>query len=651
MHTRNRTGRELRLAGRGLARARGFAAPALFALAVGIGGGAAILSLVDAGLSHPSPVESTRGVAVPGSRGESTATIRFSPLQRFLGAGQGLQDAAMEMDAIQAASLRELLRTLGAVAGLTLLVAGLNLSLLLLMRASARRREMAIRAALGASRSDLLRQLGAEGLVLAIAGAVLGLIVAGCGVWLVRGAWAPGLVPWLADPVPVRAVATAVGLLVIAAVLGSLAPAAGAVRRPLQPDLAAGDRATSDPREVGHRRRLGIAAVAGSVVLLVGAGVLVRGFSAGGPRAEPVFDASDTLTLHLAVHGTAGAGAGQGGPEIEALLDAISAVPGVTAASISSPGAWIGLGTRDIAHALLGPPGAAGSMLPPGRMQPATFHSVAPGYFTAMGIPVVTGRDLAPADREGAPGALVVNESFVRSLLLGLDPLGKKVQLGGISLKAGFYTVVGVVPDARLPGLGVPATPQPAVYLSALQVPPTDIALAVRTTGDPLAALPAVEAAVSALRTYSLIDRPATMEDRIARFAAPIRWFGGLFTVAALLAALLAARGLHGVIAYSVLRQRREIGVRMAMGAPPSAIVRRVVRESARLTAVGGILGLAGALCLARLLEYLFHGVDALDPAVYGAVAALLGLIAVAASVGPARTAARLHPVAALREE
>lgn len=641
---------DLRLAVRGLTRARGFAAPALFALAVGIGGGAALLALVDAGLSHPAPVESPRGVVVPGSRGEAISGIRFSALERFLGAGRGLQDAAMEVNEVQASSVDELLRTLGAVAGLTLLVAALNLSLLLLMRASARRREVAVRTAIGASRRDLARQLAAEGGVMALAGTVLGLILAGGGVWLVRSGWAPGLVPWLAGPVPARAVAAAVGLLALVAVAGSFAPAVGIARRALQPDLAAGDRSTADPGEVRLRRRLGAAAVAGSVVLLVGAGVLLRGFSPGATSAERVIHTSDTLTLHLAAYAPAGTGA-DGAADVEALLDAIGAVPGVAAASLSSPGAWVGLGTRDLAHAVLGAAGPPGSLLPPGTLRPATFHSVAPGYFTAMEIPLVAGRDLAQDDRRGAPGAIVVNESFVRYLLLGSNPLGKNVQLGGLSLTEEFYTVVGVVPDVRLPGLGVPPTPQPAVYLSALQVPPTDIALAVRTRGDPMAALPAVAAAIRGLRPLELLDEPMTLEERIDRFAAPIHWFGRLFAVAAALAAVLAVRGLHGVIAYSVMRRRREIGVRMAIGAPPAAIVRLVMRESARLTAIGGLIGLAGALCLARLLEYLFHGVDALDPAVYGAVIALLCLVAILAGIGPSRTAARLQPVAALREE
>lgn len=651
MRILDRTAADLRLAVRGLSRARGFIAPALFALAMGIGGSAALLALVDAGLSHPAPIEAARGVLVPGSRGDATSGIRFTALDRLLGAGRGIQDAVMQVDEVQSSSLDELLRTLGAVAGLTLLVAALNLALLQLMRAGTRRRELAVRTAVGATRRDLVRQLGVEGAVLALAGTVLGVIVAGAGVGLLRAFWAPALVPWLAGPVPAGAVAAAVVLLGLTAAAGSLAPVAGLSRRPLQPDLAAGERATAGPGEARLRRRLGASAVAGSVVLLVGAGVLLRGFSPGAAGAERVIHTSDTLTLHLAQHSSAAAGTEAAAAEVEALLEAIGAVPGVEAASLSSPGTWVGLGTRDLAHAVLGPPGAPGSMLPPGMLRPATFHSVAPGYFTAMEIPLLAGRDVAAGDRPGAPGALVVNESFVRFLLLGSSPLGKQVQLGGLSLSAEYYTVVGVVPDARLPALGVPPSPQPAVYLSALQVPPTDLALAIRTTGEPMDALPAVTAAVGELRPFDLVDEPMTLEDRIAGFAAPIRWFGGLFGVAAALAALLAARGLHGVIAYSVMRRRREIGVRIALGAPPAAIVRLVISESARLTAVGGLIGLAGALCLARLLEYLFQGVDALDPAVYGAVVALLCVVAVCAGVGPARTAARLHPVAALREE
>lgn len=636
---------EMRRAARRLARARGFTAPALFALAMGAGGGAALLALVDAGLSHPAPVEALSGVDVPGSRGNVSTTIRFTALDRLLGAGIGLQDAASPIEALQSSSLEQLLRTVGAVAVLTILLASLNLLLLMLMRAAARRREIAVRLAMGASRRDLLWQLGSESVTLALVGSVLGLIVAAAAVSALRAGWPADLAPWMDPPVPVLPVSLALGALALAATVGGLASAFGADRRPLQPDLAAGDRTTADPREVRLRRRLSAAAVAGSVVLLVGSGVLLRGLSPGAAGVDRGMDATDTLTLHVVGHRAAGAPAEAAAAEMEALLAAVSRVPGVTAGTVSSVGTWFGLGTRDLAHALLGSPTT------PGTMRPATFHAASPGYFTAMGIPILAGREFGPADRPGAPGVLMVNEAFVRALLLGLAPIGKRVQLGGASLTGEFYTVVGVVPDQRVPGLGVPATAQPTAYLSALQVPPSDAALAVRTVGDPMAVLPAVEAAIRAAIPAAELLEPMTMEARMVRFGAPLTWFGRVFAAVALLAGLLAARGLHGVISYSVRRRRREIGVRMALGARPSQIVRLVVGESVRLTMLGAAVGFAGALCLARLLEYLFHGVDALDPVVYGVVAALLAVTALMASIGPALAAARLHPVTALREE
>lgn len=640
---------EIRRAARRLTRARGFTAPALFALAMGGGGGAALLALSSAGLAHPAPVEALAGVDVPGSRGNVTAAVRFTPLDRLLGAGLGLQDAAAPVEALQSTSLAQLLRTVTAVATLAILLASVNLLLLMLMRAAARRREVAVRLAMGASRRDLLRQLGTESAALALGGSVLALIVAAAAVSMLRAGWPLDLAPWLDGAVPVSAVALPLGALALAVGAAGAAATIGVDRRPLQPDLAAGDRVTPDPREMRLRRRLSAASVAGSVVLLVGAGVLLRGLSPATAGTGRGSDAADTLTIH--VRGAAPAGRGDAAAEIETLLASLSGIPGVRAGAIASVGEWFGLGTRDLAHALLGPPTRAGAVLPPGTMRPATFHAVSPGYFSALEIPVLAGREFDPADRRGAPGVLVVNETFVRELLLGLDPVGKRVQLGGASLGGEFYTIVGVVPDRRVPGLGVPPTPQPAAYLPALQVPPPDLAVAVRTTGDPEALRPAVQAAIrSAIPAGDPLES-MTMDARLERFGAPLAWFGRVFGAVALLSGLLAARGTHGVLAYSVRRRRREIGVRMAVGARPSQIVRMVVGESVRLTLVGASAGLAGALCLARLLEYLFLGVDALDPVVYGAVAVLLAVTALAASIGPALTAARLQPIATLREE
>ena len=284
-------------------------------------------------------------------------------------------------------------------------------------------------------------------------------------------------------------------------------------------------------------------------------------------------------------------------------------------------------------------------------MGTARLHSVSPGYFRALGIPVRQGREFTRSDRAGRPRVVVVNEQFAYRLFPGLDPVGKQIQLGGMTLHGDWYTVVGVVPSLQAPGIGTPAEPVEAVYLPLLQLPPPRAGLAVRASGDPGAALAAVRRAAGSLGGAWRFGPPGTLEEELARFRSPLHAFGQVLAALAAFTTLLAALGLAGVVAHSVRRRTREIGVRLAIGARPRQVVAMVVREGLALAAAGTVLGLAGALCVGRLLQFHFHGVRLADPVVLLAVGGLVAATTLLASWIPARRAARVDPVVALRAE
>lgn len=637
------TGGALRRGLRSLRRSPRFTIPAIGTIALGIGLGAPLLSLAARGMDHPDPLSAPLGIEVPTTRDGGPIGRPTTALERLLGASPSLGESVRSPLEIQREDVAELLRTVDLVGFLALAIAAVDLVLLLLIRGGVLAREMAVRGALGATPRRLLQRASGEGALLALMGTAAGLIVAACGVALLRASWPEGMAAWLDGPLPFAAVALAVGGPAVVVVVSASMATRGGREAVLRSHLAAA-RTTPGPRAGAHRARLTTAAVAGSAVLLVAAGVLLRSF--GGSAAADVagLDLSDTLTLQIALPP---ADQEERARTLERLLDRLAAEPGVRAAALSSPGAWTGLGAEELVHALTGEPSA------PGWLRPARFHAVGPGYFAALGLPVVAGREFDRGDGRDAASVVVVDEIFAWRIFRGVDPLGKQIQLGGVSLDGEFHTVVGVVRQPRVRGIGSPSEPMPAIYLPALQQPPSRVALAVRAgeAGDPFALVAAVEGAVRAAAASASVSEVMTMQERLARAAAPLRWFGGVFAVAAALALALAAAGVHGVVAYGVATRTREIGIRLAVGATPASIVRMVLAECARITGRGLLLGLAAALCVARLLSFLFHGVDSLDPVVYAVTTTLLAVVSLTAALGPARAAAAIAPAIPLREE
>ncbi|HEX8672603.1 MAG TPA: FtsX-like permease family protein, partial [Longimicrobium sp.] len=274
-----------------------------------------------------------------------------------------------------------------------------------------------------------------------------------------------------------------------------------------------------------------------------------------------------------------------------------------------------------------------------------------PGYFGALGIPVIEGREPAPGEDRVA----VVSLLAARTLFPGVEPVGQQLlprredDMLSVGNAVPKYRVVGVVADVRPLGPGVGEKVEPVVYLSAFQHPPREVGIAVRATGDPMRLAGGVERAVMAAAPGALIRDVMTMEERLARFAAPVRWTAGVLGALAVLGVVLACAGLFGVVKEGVARRTREIGVRMALGARQEQVVRHVVGDAMRLARTSLILGSLAAFATARTLQVFFHGMNPWDPALYAGVALLLTAVALVASYIPARRAASVDPMVAIR--
>ncbi|MDQ3523259.1 MAG: FtsX-like permease family protein [Gemmatimonadota bacterium] len=607
---------DLRYVTRALLRMPAFAVSAGLSLALGIGLSTPLLSLLRTGLLRPLPY-----------------TPFGSSDQRSI---RQIQDQALDV----------LFWTLLAATLLALGIACVNLVSLLLSRATVRQHEMAMRATLGADRRRIMRQLVTEGAALSLIGASVGVLLGALGARLLRDAWTYEAPSWLAAGLDVRILVGAVTLFVLLALAFGLAPLPAALRPNLYDALTAGTRATAGPREGRIRAHLIILAVAGTLVLLTGAGLLIRSFIPLQSAEALGFDPRSTLTLKLDLTDDRYASDQQRADTYDAVLARVQALPGIEDTSVASQGAWVGLGTEKKVRAVCGVC-YRGSMLLPVTRGVARHHAVSPGFFLALGVPILQGREFAQDDRTGTPGVAVVNRTFAYRLFPGGDPVGKRVLAGN----ANWYTIVGVVEDIRAHGIGTGAEPVPGLYLSAIQVPPRTVGLAVRTAGDPLQHADAIRRAIHTAGPLLVPSPASTMKEELARFRAPLHWFAQVFTVLAALATLLAAVGLGSVITHHVARRTREIGIRMAIGAQGRTVLRMVVGQSLRLTLTGTVLGLFGALCLARVLQVFFFGFRALDPVIYGSVALLLGAVALVTSWLPARRAARVDPTIALQAE
>ena len=526
----------------------------------------------------------------------------------------------------------------GAVA-FVLLVSNVNAANLLLARAAARRREMAIRVAMGAGRGRLVAQSMTESLLLALLGAAAGVGLGSLALELVI-AWNPGNIPRLAEAtIDGRVLAVTLAVAIGSALACGLLPGLLVSRAAPQEALK---------REGGRQRaRLRAALVVGEIalalVLLVGAGLLMKSF-ARLSSVEPGFEPRDLLTLRIWLPASKYRENERQIAFFQELERRIAAVPGVR---------HVG-GVQDLPirknrmmNAIEGQPPPAD-----GRAPQAAYRVVTPDYFAAMGIPLRAGRGFAATDRSGAPGVVVVNESLARRYFPEGSPLGRRLRIGPHDADdAEPRTVIGIVGDVK--HMGLDADEGPAVYQPHAQKPEflRWMTVVVRTGVAPTSLLGAVRGEVAALDPDQPIFDVATMETWLSRSVAGPRFFAALIGGFALIAMLLAAIGVYGVLAFLVTGRTKEIGVRMALGARRADVLRLVLADTLKLTAIGVVLGIAGALALTRVLASLLFEVSTTDVTTFAAVPLLLFAVAVAASVVPARRAARMSPVAALYSE
>jgi putative ABC transport system permease protein len=534
------------------------------------------------------------------------------------------------------------LRVFLVAVGLVLLLVCANLANLMLARATTRAREIAIRSALGASRRRLTLQLLVESLLIAILGGVLGIAIAWWGVRLLRFAFPdqspPFYVTLALDGPTLLCIA---GLTVVTGLLFGTVPALRATRGNLGTTLRDGTRGSGSS---AHRSRLRgtlvVAEIAISVMLLVGAMLLMRSYQnlAGtslGFEEQGILSAR--LTLPSARYSRP-----QAKLFYDELLARLRREAGVTLTASAQGIPFSGWNLQAEARVEGAPPPKRGEELI------AHFQFVTPDYFRAIGVTLLRGRWFTEADRDTLNPVVIVNEQMVTHGFGGGDPLGKRVRVGGD--REHFATVVGVIRDFR--HYRLPEPMGPAVYYPYALYPARQQTLVIRTTReDPRSLVPALRAAVRALDPNLALYEVQTMDEAVSKSLWRQRLQGNVLSVFAALALVLACTGLYGVIAYAVAERTRELGVRMALGATRGDVLRLVLGQSGRLVLGGIALGIAVAALGVHMLDSLLYGVQPIDPETFVLVPILLGVVGLLAAAVPARRAAQVDPIIAMRGE
>jgi predicted permease len=534
-----------------------------------------------------------------------------------------------------------LLVLLGAV-GLVLLIACANVANLTLARAASRRREFAVRAALGAGRLALTRQVLTESLLLGAAGGATGLLLAVWGVDLLL-AVGPENIPRRAEiGIDSRVVLFTLAVSLLTGALFGLAPALRASRAQLGEALKSGARAGDGPRAARLRSSLVVAEVALSIMLVAGAGLLVRSFVRL-LEVDPGFRPDNLVSLAVILPQSSYPQPEQRAQFYRRLEERLKALPGVESVGAVTRLPLGPAGNITSTLAVEGRPAAEGAR------PEVDFRRASPDYFRTMGVPLVAGRFFAEEDADESRPTAIVNEAFARKYWPGESALGKRVRLGPNSDAAPWITVVGVVGNVRHTGLD--SEPRPEVYRHLLTSPPTGPVVVVRTTADPSALVPTLGAAVRELDRGIPAATAQTMREIIARSVAERRFLMLLLAAFAGAALVLASVGIYGVVSNTVAQRTHEIGVRMALGATRRDVLRLVIRQGMTPAVLGLALGLAGALALTRVMRGLLFGVGARDPATLAASALLLAAVALAACYLPARRATKVDPMVALRYE
>jgi predicted permease len=563
----------------------------------------------------------------------SLAAMRLEPV---------VEDLRSEFTWLTGRNLRRGLLILFAVVGLVLLIACVNVANLLLGRAAVRQKELGVRAALGASRSRLIRQLLTESAVLSFFGSSLGILLAIFSVRYITINEATQLPP--GNPISVNwaVLAFTLALAVLTSVLFGIVPAWKASRPDLnevlkQPTPAATRAAVS------HRtsRNLVVAEMALSFHVLLAAGLLVQSMIrlANAPLG---YDRSGLLTAEIRLPTSSYPKAEDWIRFWDRLGMKLNSLPGVRSAAFAPSLAW-GLGTSAVTIQRTGSLPRVVSALNP--------QSVSGEYFRVTGIPLLEGREFSDLDRSGSPSVAIVDQAFAKEYFPKASGLGQRIKLGGTDSRKPWLTIVGIVGNVSRPTLYMGYSQRPSVYQPIAQAPEASLSVFVRARGNPHAVSSEVSRALVTLDPNLPVPTIQTVKESLSFFFSEPLFRAELFSAFSVLALLLAAIGIYGVVSQRVSQRTQEIGIRVALGARHDDVLKLIVGEGLRLALIGIALGIAGSLVLARFLSSMLYGVTSTDPLTIAAASFLLAFVALVACYLPARRAVRLDPLIALRCE
>ncbi|HJU55633.1 MAG TPA: ABC transporter permease [Pyrinomonadaceae bacterium] len=533
-----------------------------------------------------------------------------------------------------------LLVLLGAV-GCVLLIACANVANILLARAAGRHKEMALRTALGASRRRIIRQLLTESMLLACIGGIAGLLLALWGVDVLVSFIPEGVPRAQEITVDARALGFTLGVSFLTGVIFGLAPALSSSRLNLNESLKEGGRGSTDGlRRNRVRGLLVVSEIALSLMLLIGAGLLIKSFQRL-RDINPGFNPERVLTMSLSLPEAKYEEPLRQGLFFQELDKRVAQLPGVEVVGLVDPLPLSG-DNKTTTFTIDGQPAAS----PADRLS-ANVRTVNAEYLSAMGIPLIKGRGFTERDAKDAPQVMLVNETLARRFFPGEDPVGKRATVYPFETPC---EIVGVVGDVKHRGLDVESGPE--FYISYLQAPQPSMYLVARTTlAEPGALASSIQSAVQQIDKDQPIADVRTMSQLLNEATAARRFNMLLLGVFALLALVLASVGIFGVMSYMVTQRTHEIGIRMALGARVSDVVRLIVGRGMTLVLIGVSVGLVGAFAVTRVMKGLLYGVSATDPLTFVGVSLVLSAVALVACLIPARRAARVDPMIALRNE
>ena len=581
------------------------------------------------------------GVTLQQAQAEmNTITARLS--QQYPDSNTGWGTTVLSLHERMIGDVRAALWLLMGVVGFLLLIACANVANLLLARATSRQQEIAIRRALGADRSRLVRQFLTESVLLALLSGVLGSFIAMWGIEVLM-ALSPGNIPRLNEiALNWQVLLFTLFISLVTGVIFGLLPALHATNPNLTESLKEGGRSSTEGvRGTRLRNSLVVSEIAIALVLLIGAGLMIKSFIRL-QKVDPGFHPERILTSDVALPLARYKEDAQVTGFYSQYLGRIASLPRVESVAAISTLPLSGGG--DVVSFEV--EGRQISL--PGQSVDAEYRVITPAYFSTMGIPLVKGESFTERHTADVPGAMIVNETFARRYFPGEDAIGKRINLGDPKSDP-WRTIIGIVKDVRHEGLDT--DPYPQMYSPLAQFPRRAMTMVARTSDDPLSLVPAIRSELSALDRDQPLYNVRTMEQVLSASIARQRFNMLLIAIFATVGLVLASVGIYGVISYSVTQRTHEIGIRMALGAQTGDILKMVVGQGMILVVVGVGVGLGAAFMLTRLMSSLLFGVTTTDPLTFGGVSLVLSMVALLACLIPARKATKVDPMVALRYE